>query len=249
VTAPPTLLATPSAPTPSPGAGADVISTPSRPTHLVIDAAIWAADRPWLLTVAAVVLIGAVAVRNLLDGWRHRWHSADARLITIAPPPEVDASGAAALWANLSGTLAPSRRRRLLYGSPHVVWQYTWTGRRLLISVWTPGSVPRGAVEAGIRAAWPGAACTTTDPAPPIPLGTPLAVGGHLTPTAAEWLPFTTNHDNDPLRALMSAGSQPKPDEHACVQVLARPANPPPGRPGPSRRRTAARRQDRRPRS
>jgi hypothetical protein len=53
-----------------------------------------------------------------------------------------------------------------------------------------------------------------------------MAAGGHLTPTAAEWLPFETDHDTDPLRALMSAGSQLKADEHACVQILARPASP-----------------------
>ena len=88
----------------------------------------------------------------------------------IAPPPQVDPDGAAALWANLAGTLTPSRRRRLLYGTPHVVWQYTWTGRQLPISVWVPGTVPAGAVEAAVRGAWPGATVTTTDAAdPPIP--------------------------------------------------------------------------------
>ncbi|MGW3607115.1 type IV secretory system conjugative DNA transfer family protein [Micromonospora sp. NPDC005161] len=107
------------------------------------------------------------------------------------------------------------------------MWQYTWTGRRLLISVWVPGTVPPGAVEAAVRAAWPGAACTTDDtPPPPMPIDVPAAVGGHLLPTAAEWLPLHTDHDNDPLRALMSAGSQLRADEHACVQILARPAAP-----------------------
>ncbi|GAB1644244.1 type IV secretory system conjugative DNA transfer family protein [Krasilnikovia sp. MM14-A1259] len=223
---PPLLLHAPSAPSPHPGPGADFVSPPSRPARLVIDTAVWAAHRPWLLAVAAAVLLVYVAARNLLDGWRHRYHVTDARVITIAPPPEVDPHSSAALWANLSGTLTPSRKRRLIYGSPHVVWQYTWTGRRLLISVWVPGSVPRGAVEAAIRAAWPGAACTTDNPAPPIPSTATMAVGGHLTPTAAEWLPFATEHDSDPLRALMSAGSQLKADEHACVQILARPAGP-----------------------
>ncbi len=176
----------------------DGIAPPSWPAQLILDTALWAWHRPWLLTVAAALLVTAVAARNVLAGWRHRWHAADARLITIAAPPEVDAHSAAALWANLSGTLAPSRRRRLVYGSPHVVWQYTWTGRQLMISVWVPGSVPRGAVEAAIRAAWPGAACTTTDPQPPIPLDAPLAASGHLSPTAADWLPFNTDHNADP---------------------------------------------------
>ncbi|MEO3780487.1 DUF87 domain-containing protein [Micromonospora sp. B11E3] len=193
----------------------------------MLDAAAWAAQRPWLLAVAATALAAYVAGRNLLALWRHRRHADGARLVTIAPPPEVDAHSAAALWANLAGTLTPSRRRRWLYGSPHVAWQYTWTGRRLLISVWVPGTVPPGAVEAAVRAAWPGAACTTDDtPTPPIPLDLPAAVGGHLLPIAAEWLPFATDHDNDPLRALMSAGSNLRADEHACVQVLARPAAP-----------------------
>ncbi|MEV7331377.1 DUF87 domain-containing protein [Micromonospora sp. NPDC093244] len=213
-------------PTPAPsGPGAGVIAPPSAPTRWVLQAADWAVDRPWLLGVAAALLLAYVAGRDLLDGWRHRRHADRARLVTVAPPPEVDPHSAAALWANLHGTLTPSRRRRLLYGSPHVVWQYTWTGRQLLISIWVPGSVPQGAVEAAVRAAWPGAACTTDDQAsPPIPLDVPAAVGGHLLPTAAEWLPINTDHDNDPLRALMSAGSQLKADEYACVQVLARPA-------------------------
>nr|WP_112673851.1 DUF87 domain-containing protein [Micromonospora saelicesensis] len=221
----PALSPTPASGPSGPGAG--VIPPPSAPTRWVLHAAQWAVDRPWLLGVAAALLVAYVAGRNLLDGWRHRRHTDGARLVTVAPPPEVDPHSAAALWANLHGTLTPSRRRRLLYGSPHVVWQYTWTGRQLLISIWVPGSVPAWAVEAAVRAAWPGAACTTDDQASlPIPLDVPAAVGGHLLPTAAEWLPIDTDHDNDPLRALMSAGSQLKPDEYACVQVLARPTTP-----------------------
>ncbi|TWG28170.1 DNA helicase HerA-like ATPase [Micromonospora palomenae] len=200
---------------------------PIVPTRYVIDGAGWAAQRPWLLAVAAGALVAYVSGRSLLALWRHRRHADGARMVTIAPPPEVDPHSAQALWANLTGILTPSRRRRWLYGSPHVVWQYTWTGRRLLISVWVPGTVPPGAVEAAVRAAWPGAACTTDEtPPPPMPVDVPAAVGGHLLPTAAEWLPLHTDHDNDPLRALMSAGSQLRADEYACVQVLARPAAP-----------------------
>ncbi|MFF0371222.1 type IV secretory system conjugative DNA transfer family protein [Micromonospora sp. NPDC005087] len=215
---------------------------PTGPTRWLLDAAAWAGQRPWLLAVAAAALVVFVAGRNLLALWRHRRHADGARLVTIAPPPEVDPHSAQALWANLTGTLTPSRRRRLLHGSPHLVWQYTWTGRRLLISVWVPGTVPPGAVEAAVRAAWPGAACTTDDtPPPPMPVEVPAAVGGHLLPTAAEWLPFHTDHDNDPLRALMSAGSGLRADEYACVQVLARPAAP---RRASRARRAAARLRD-----
>ncbi|GGS10142.1 hypothetical protein GCM10010169_63650 [Micromonospora fulviviridis] len=200
---------------------------PTGATRWMLEATAWVGQRPWLLAVAAGLLVAHVAGRNLLAEWRHRRHSDGARLVTIAPPPEVDAHCASALWANLAGTLTPSRRRRWLYGSPHVAWQYTWAGRRLLISIWVPGTVPPGAVEAAVRAAWPGAACTTDDtPAPPIPLDVPTVVGGHLLPTAAEWLPLRIDHDTDPLRALISAGSQLRADEHACVQILARPATP-----------------------
>lgn len=222
-----TMPASP-APAPSPsGPGAGFVVPPTGPGRWVVDGAQWATQRPSLLAVAAAGLVAYVAARNLLQVWRHRRHADGARLVTMAPPPEVDPHGAAALWANLAGTLTPSRRRRLLYGSPHVAWQYTWTGRQLLISVWVPGTVPPGAVEAAIRAAWPGAACITDDTAtPPIPLDVPAAIGGHLLPTAAEWLALSTDHDNDPLRALMSAGSRLRADEYTCVQVLARPATP-----------------------
>nr|WP_196236788.1 DUF87 domain-containing protein [Salinispora pacifica] len=193
----------------------------------MVDAAVWAAQRPWLAGVAAGLLAVWIAGRNLVEIWRHRHHAHGARLVTIAPPPEVDPHSAGALWANLAGVLTPSRRRRLLYGAPHVVWQYTWSGRQLLISIWVPGTVPPGAVEAAVRAAWPSSATTTDDhPQPPIPLDAHPAVGGHLLPVYAEWLPLATDHDTDPLRPLMSAGAQLKPGEYGCVQILARPATP-----------------------
>lgn len=214
-------------PTPSPsGPGsvpAPALPAPSRWLLHTID---WAVQRPWLALLAVAGLAGYVAAAAMVRGWRHRHHAEGARLVTIAPPPQVDAAGAAALWANLAGILTPSWRRRLLYGRPHVVFEYAWTGRQLLISLWVPGTVPPGAVEAAVRGAWPGAATTTTLATEPIPSDVDIAVGGHLLPTAAEWLPLRTDHNVDPLRALVSAGSQLKPGEHACVQILARPAGP-----------------------
>jgi hypothetical protein len=188
----------------------------------------WVAGRPWLAVaaVAAVAagLVGGVVGRSALDRWRHRRHAAGARLVTVAPPPEVDPAGAGMLWANLAGVLTPSRRRRLLYGPPHVVWQYGWAGRQLLVTVWVPGTVPLGAVEAAVRAAWPGGTLATGPAQPPIPVDNTAAIGGHLLPQAAEWLPLRTEFDADPLRALLSAGSGLRAGEHACVQILARPA-------------------------
>ena len=192
----------------------------------IVHAAGWAVHRPWLAAVPVVALVGYIAGRNLLAAWRHRYHAAGARLVTINPPPQVDAAAAGALWANVTGILSTSRWRRILYGAPHVVWQYTWSGRQLLISLWVPGSVPPGAVEAAVRGAWPGAATSTAPATDPIPAEASTATGGHLLPVAAEWLPLRTDHDADPLRALMAAGSQLRGGEYACVQILARPASP-----------------------
>ncbi|MFI7208049.1 type IV secretory system conjugative DNA transfer family protein [Micromonospora aurantiaca (nom. illeg.)] len=216
----------PHSPSPTPtGPGSTIPQTPA--ARWVLQAVDWAADRPWLLGVAAGLFLAWITGRNLVALCRHRYHATGARLVTIAPPPQVDEHGAAALWANLAGILTPSRRRRLLHGTPHVAWQYAWTGRQLLISLWVPGTVPDGAVEAAVRAAWPGAATTTSEPAPdPIPSDTAAAVGGHLLPVAAEWLPFNADHDADPLRALMAAGAQLHDGEYTCVQILARPATP-----------------------
>ncbi len=188
-------------------------------------AAILAAQHPAL---AAVAIVSAVAIhtlgRKLLATWRHRHHAAGARNIAVAPPPEVDPAGAAALWANLAGVLTPSLTRRLLYGAPHVAVEYTWTGRRLSISLWVPGSVPRGSVEAAVQAAWPGATCATAPAVSPLPDRPRAHTGGQLTLTQPAWLPLRTDHDTDPMRPLMSAGAQLGPSEHACVQILARPA-------------------------
>src|SRR6266511_986505 len=223
-------------PTPRPSPTVAPAATPSSPAPVgssspegrwVVHAALWAAHRPWLALLLPVGLVAYVAGCNLLAGWRHRHRAADARLVTIAPPPQVEAADAAALWANLAGILTPSRRRRILHGVPHVVFQYTTLFRSLLISIWVPGTVPNGAVEAAVRGAWPGATVTTTEPADdPIPDGVDAQTGGHLLPAAAEWLPLRTDHDADPLRALMAAGSQLHGGEYACVQILARPATP-----------------------
>ncbi|MEV8504521.1 type IV secretion system DNA-binding domain-containing protein [Actinoplanes sp. NPDC051475] len=174
----------------------------------------------------AAALAGWAALRNLIGDWRHQHHARHARQVTIAAPPQVEAGGAGALWANLHGLLTPSRRKRLIYGTPHLVWQYSWTGRHLQISVWVPGTVPAGGVEAAVRAAWPGAATTTQPVTAPIPDDVASAVGGHLALSDPEWLPLEADHADDPLRALMSAGAQLKADEYATVQILTRPAVP-----------------------
>jgi hypothetical protein len=199
-------------------------SHPSGPLDLVGHAAAFVGHRPWLLVILTVAIGGYVAGRNLIRSWRHQRLAAGARLITIAPPPEVDKAGAAAAWTTLIGVLTPSVWRRLVYGTPHVALEYTWVGRELVVRMWVPGTIPPGAVEAAVRAAWPGAAASAAAAAAPIPRLVTAATGGAMMPALPDTLPLGLEHETDPLRPLVAAGAEVRDDEYACVQILARPA-------------------------
>ncbi|KOX06631.1 type VI secretion protein [Micromonospora sp. NRRL B-16802] len=205
-------------------------STPTWPA----DVGHWIIARPWLGFIAAAAIVSAVFGHDRLLAWRHQRFTAGARWLTVAAPPEVTAEAAAAFWTTLVGVLTPSVWQQRLFGIPHVGWEYVWTGRSLTIRVWVPGTVPRGAVEAAVRAAWPAATLTTADAAPPIPPTVAEEVGGAHWPQHTDGLPLRSDHDTDPLRALVAAGAEVRHREHACVQILARPA--------PTRRVRAARR-------
>ena len=126
-------------------------------------------------------------------------------------------------------TAARGTRARLRTGRPHLAVEYRWTGRELTIGVWVPGTVAAGPVAAAVRAAWPGATAVVTDPTDPIP-ATGDVSAGVLAPAMPSWYPLRTDHDNDPMRALVAAATGLHGDEYACVQVLARPAGAPPDR-------------------
>ncbi|WP_422646770.1 type IV secretory system conjugative DNA transfer family protein [Actinoalloteichus caeruleus] len=161
--------------------------------------------------------------------WSRRCHAlllADARQITVLAPPEVDPAGGIALWSNLVGLLRPGWRRALT-GQPHLACEYTFSETGVAISLWVPGRVPPGLAERAIEAAWPGAHTRVTPAAPPLPPPGPgqrrLVVGGELRLARPEALPLRTDFDADPIRALLGAPVGLGRDEHACVQVLARP--------------------------
>ena len=194
----------------------------------------WVVARPWLGLVAAAVIVAAVFGHDQVLAWRHRRFAAGARWLTIAAPPEVTPEAPPRSGPRVMGVLTPSVWRRRVFGYPHVAWEYTWTGRTLTIRVWVPGTVPPGAVEAAVRAAWPAATLTVEDAAAPIPADVDVQVGGAHWPQHTDGLPLRSEHDTDPLRALLAAGAQVRHREHACVQILARPA--------PARRVRAARR-------
>ncbi len=185
----------------------------------------WLGARPWLAVVAALCLVGSVFARDRVLAWRHRRFACDARRVSVAAPPEVTPESAAALWATMTGVLTPSIWRRRLYGTPHVAWEYTWTGRTLTLRLWVPGTIPPGAVEAAVRGAWPACTVATDEAGPPIPATVVEQAGGALWPQEPDTLPLRTEYDADPLRALLSAGAGVRDREHACVQILARPAS------------------------
>ncbi|MGC5332819.1 type IV secretory system conjugative DNA transfer family protein [Micromonospora sp. DT62] len=184
----------------------------------------WAIARPWLGFLAAAATVAVMLGHDQVLAWRHRRLTTGARWVTIAAPPQVTAETAAAFWTTLMGVLTPSVWRRRVFGYPHVAWEYTWTGRVLTIRVWVPGTVPPGAVEAAVRTAWPAATLTTTEAAAPIPAEVGEEVGGAHWPQHTDVLPLRSEHDSDPLRALLAAGAEVHHREHACVQILARPA-------------------------
>jgi hypothetical protein len=206
--------------------GPQILTSHSSPLGPLAQACAWVCARPWLLAVVFAGVAGYVGGRNVLGSWRHGRLVRDARWVTVAPPPQVDPVGAPDLWTTLVGVLTPAVWRRRVYGTAHVAVEYIWTGRALTVRIWVPGTVAPGAVEAAVRAAWPGAAATTVPAGPPIPLEVPAATGGVVVPALPDTLPLALVHASDPLRALVSAGAEVRHDEYACVQILARPAPP-----------------------
>ena len=138
-----------------------------------------------------------------------------AQVITIIPPPETNSAGAATLWTHLSGLLHHHRG--------HVAFEYSWTKFGVHIGVWVPASLPVAAVAKIIEAAWPGAHTTISAATAPLPGVLPMA-GGRLRTGRADVLPIRADHDADPLRAIFAAAHPHDDDQHAIVQILARPA-------------------------
>ncbi|WP_426502842.1 type IV secretion system DNA-binding domain-containing protein [Dactylosporangium sp. McL0621] len=218
------LTVTAFGPTPAPAPTSPPLPSPSRWLLDTITAtAAWCGHRPWLLVVAVLLAAGGVAARTAVAARRHARMARQARLVVISPPPQVDADGAATCWATVAELLRAGLRRRLREGRPHVTVEYRWAGRAVTIAVWVPGTVPTDPVLAAVRGAWPGATCTVTAAGPPLPVHA-AATGGALVPVLPGWYPLRHDHGDDPLRTLFVAASGLRPDESACVQVLARPA-------------------------
>lgn len=187
----------------------------------------------WIPQLVLVLLVMASGTCWVYRCWWARCqdaHQRDARLITVLPGPSADAAGAHALWSHLSG-LQPPWFKRLLFGTPHLSWEILMSQQETRIQVWVPGTIPPGLVEHALQAAWPGTRTRTDTPTHPLAGSEPdegqqqLAVGGTLRLARAEAVPIRTRFEDndDPLRAILAAGTELAADETLCVQLLARP--------------------------
>lgn len=196
--------------------------------HTVVSwLAVWAP-----IAIPAVLILGT----GLLVGrrwWLQRCQAAlhhHARVVTVLAPPTVDPDGAQALWSTLADSLLRPAWKRLLFGQPHVAFEYVFSHDGVQLRFWVPGGTPPDTIEHAVHGAWPGAQTRIEEATAPLPLPTPeqrhrvLSTGGTLRLERSEALPIRTDFATDSLRQLLSAVSGLRPDERACVQVLARPA-------------------------
>ncbi|MDF5757603.1 ATP-binding protein, partial [Spongiactinospora sp. TRM90649] len=175
-----------------------------------------------LAAIAPPAVIAAELARSLLARMRHRAMNDGARCLEILAPPVADLPGAKALWSNLLGLLRPAWKR-VLFGQPHLVFEYVFGVGGVRIRMWVPGTVPQHLVDHAIEAAWPSARTAVLEAGPPVPQ-TGQSTGGQLVIARSERLPLKHDHDHDPLRALLGAGVGMPSWQHAAIQVLARPA-------------------------
>src|SRR2546430_6655766 len=176
----------PPSPSPSPAPSTPPASAPPGLGPLLHHLAGWLPSWPWLAGIALLAVAGWVAGYTRLLAWRHRLLVQHARQVNIVPPPEVDPASAGQFWATVYGTLHRTWWPRLLYGTPHLAYEYRWAGRALTITVWVPGTVAAAAVAANARAAWPAATVTVhDDPTPPIRPPAPGPPVGRPPPAAS----------------------------------------------------------------
>lgn len=179
-----------------------------------------------VIPALAVGVAGGLAARRWWLARRHARVQVDARRITVLAPPTVDPAGGAAVWSNLVGLLRPAWRR-LWAGQPHLAMEYVWGEHGVTVQFWVPGVVPPSLVERAVEAAWPGSHTRTSPASSPFPDPRSgrrrITVGGQLRLARSEALPIRTSFDADPIRGLLGAPVGLGRDEHACVQILARP--------------------------
>lgn len=176
-----------------------------------------------LPTAVAVVagLTALVAAWVLVRAIGRLRPPAAGQLVEVSLPASVEPKGALAFWRNLHPVLAG--RSPLLRPPRHVAFEIEASDGGIGLRLWTGAGVPAPAVARAVGSAWPGAQCQVRDASGPLLPG-PLASCRELRLAGPAWLPLGTDHGVDPLRAVLGALYVDAADEHAVVQVLARPA-------------------------
>lgn len=215
------------APTPSPGWLTELLLAPSQILGRLAArlAAVSTSTATALAVLASTAVLAAVIVRYV----RRVRLAGDAREVTILCPPTLEAHAAQALWSHLVGLLRPAWKR-LLFGQPHVAFEYRVTGNAgVTLTIWTPTSIPPGLVERAVASAWPGARTQTRErAAAPLAVSEPgsrrVLVAGRLRLGRPESFPIRTDYDStDIARDLLTAAADLGTGESVCVQILARP--------------------------
>jgi hypothetical protein len=175
------------------------------------------------VALGGLVIVASIAAARW---WAARRRARDARWIQIGVPPRADAAAAPLLWTTLHDLLRP-RLPRVLGGQPQVAWEVHASHAGTTFGIWTPGSVPSGLVERAVTAAWPGATLTVEQPPAELPFScsrthahsaTELALAG------PEWFCLGGRDGADPLALVFGQLAGLGADEHAIVQLVARPA-------------------------
>jgi hypothetical protein len=173
---------------------------------------------PVLFAVVALVVVG-----RLVLALTRRQRSTGAHLVSVAPGPEVEPSGAEALWNGLHGVLRRGGLAGLVSGRPHVVFEVGFSSGRLRFALWVPAQVSASRVAGVVEAAWPGSVTEVVEAMAPLPGGEGI-VAGEMHLAQPEWFGLRVDHHTDPYRLLLAALSGLGPDDAGVVQVLARPA-------------------------
>ncbi|WP_160050818.1 type IV secretory system conjugative DNA transfer family protein [Nocardiopsis sp. FR4] len=180
-----------------------------------------ALDHGLLLLMALPPGVMGLIILGHIVRWVRQWGwGRHARLVEILPPPQSDLAGAEDLWRQMLGTLRPWWKR-LLFGQPHLVWEYTMSVHGLHIRMWVPGPLPPGMVERAISSAWPGASVSVRHVASPREEA--YAHAGAVRLARPDHYPIKDRFEEDPLRALIGAAGDLAKDEEVLVQVGVRP--------------------------
>ncbi|GLZ78332.1 hypothetical protein Afil01_31390 [Actinorhabdospora filicis] len=182
---------------------------------------------PDLSPLLPPVLAAVVVVVVLLVAWglwrRHlaARHAFGGTLLRVQAPPDVE-PGSAGDFFRVMTSLARPWWRRLLFGQPHIAFEYAWAGPVLDVRVWVPRSLSARLIADAIRGAWPAAAVTGEEAGPMFPARAVVRCGAVRIDGA---FGLGEAMSGDPVRPLLAVMSGLGRGEHAVVQVVARPAS------------------------